>query len=278
MKRLALAFVLLGTWLAVPSSATTYYDYWSYWHKPPGATAWQYSNVGPSGYDLQPNNPQVEGWRYAIGTASPSDPKPRPVDVTYDDYCAGKNTSSTYRVLLIVDYGTQSGAPSGPVYSCFGFGEHEQPNGYTVLTNNNEHTTRESGGLICGIDGYPKTGCGDVVSSPAPKTTTHASTPKPAPSPAPTQSASVAGGVTSPASTPTSSNRAKPSRPPASVAPTAIPLTTTSPAPTGLPSVVAKQFVPPHRRGGVPYGFVAACLFVVALVGAIVLQRRRRAG
>ncbi len=276
MKRLALAlaFVLLGTWLAVPTSASTYYDYWSYWHEPPGATAWQYSNVGASGYRLQQGT-QVEGWRYAIGTGSPSDPKPRPVDVTYDDYCKDKNTSSTYRVLLVVDYGTQSGAPSGPVYSCYGF--DSQVTGYDVLTQ--QHVTRESGGLICGIDGYPKTGCGDVVSSPAPKPTTHASTPKPAASTSPMQSTSVARGVTSPASAPASSNRPQPSRPPASDAPTATPTTTTSPPPSGSPSIVAKQFVPPRGRGvDVPYGFIAACLFVAALIGAIVLQRRRRAG
>ena len=87
MKRIALVVLLLGGWLAVPSSAATYYDYWSYWHKPPnGDGAWQYSKVGPSGYYLVEGT-QVEGWRYAIGTASQSDPKPRPVDVTYADPC-----------------------------------------------------------------------------------------------------------------------------------------------------------------------------------------------
>ena len=90
---------------STPANATTYYEYWSYWHKAPGASSWQYSSVGPSGYYLKQGT-QVEGWRFALGTASPSDPKPRPTNVAYDHYCAGKNTDNTYRVLLVVDYGT----------------------------------------------------------------------------------------------------------------------------------------------------------------------------
>lgn len=277
MRRLALPALVLGALVlgtalpAVPSSASTYYDYWGYWHKPvsqQGAGAWQYSKVGASGYYLQPGA-QVEGWRYAIGTASQSDPKPRPVDVAYGDYC--HDTTSAYRVLLVVDYGTQSGAPSGPVYSCYSYDKDHQPSGVQVLTR--QHTERDSGGLICAIDTYPKTGCGDVVSSPAPKPTARASTPKPSPSASPTRSAYVAPVSTSPAAAPNSSGAAKPSRPPTTTA-----SSTTAPPPVSSQTIVAKQFVPPHRRGGVPYGFVAAGVFVVALVGAVVWQRRRRAG
>jgi len=269
-----LGAVALGTALpAVPSSASTYYDYWGYWHKPAsqqGAGAWQYSTVGPSGYYLQ-KGAQVEGWRYAIGTASQSDPKPRPVDVTYGDHC--HDTTSTYRVLLIVDYGTQSGAPSGPVYSCYGFSDAKT--GYDVLTQ--QHTERDSGGLICAIDAYPKTGCGDVVSSPAPKPTARTSTPEPSPSASPPPSAYVAPNATSPTPTPASksSGPASPSHPP-TTKPAAS--TTASPTPASSQTIVAKQFVPPHRRGGVPYGFVAGGVFVAALIGAVVWQRRRRAG
>ena len=261
LRAVALVTALLGIGLAGPSNASTYYDYWGYWHKPPGATAWEYSKVGPSGYYLQPDQPQVEGWRYAIGTASQSDPKPRPVDVVYDDYCKGKNASATYRVLLVVDYGTQSGAPAGPVYSCYGF--NDAKTGSDVLTQ--QHTERDSGGLICAIDRYPKSGCGDVVSSPAPKATpTHASTP----TPSSTRSVSAARMVT----TPTPRRTATPTRSTATATPTTSPST-----PDGSPSIVAQQFLVPHRRGGVPYGFVAACGFVAAMIGAVVWQRRRRA-
>lgn len=280
MRRLALVAVVLGTALpAVPSSASTYYDYWSYWHKPPGATAWQYSKVGPSGYYLQPDKPQVEGWRYAIGTASQNDPKPRPVDVTYDDYCAGHDTSATYRVLLVVDYGTQSGAPKGPVYSCYGF-DGDAPSGLQVLTK--QHSERDSGGLICAIDGYPKSGCGDVVSSPAPTATKTSTAPKPPPS---TRPATTTSGRTTTAPTAPDATRSTSSAPTATTVatvaaaqPTDDVTTQSSATPGDSPAIVAKPFVPPRGRGGVPFGFIAACVFVLALVGGVLWQRRRRAG
>ena len=270
----ALLGVALGFAPATPSSASTYYDYWGYWHKPPGAPAWQYSTVGASGYYLKEGT-QVEGWRYAIGTASQNDPKPRPVDVTYDDYCAGKNTSSTYRVLLIVDYGTQSGAPKGPVYSCFGFDKDHQPNGLQVLTNEGLHTERDSGGLICAIDTYPKTGCGDVVSSPAPAAPRPApratTSSRPQPSGAATSSAPAAS--TAPARSTAAARKSGTAAAVASTSATAAPLPGDSATP-----VVATQFVPPRRRGhGVTIGFLAACGFVVVLIGAVLWQRRRRA-
>src|SRR3954454_19265131 len=149
---------------STPANATTYYEYWSYWHKAPGASSWQYSSVGPSGYYLKQGT-QVEGWRFALGTASPSDPKPRPTSVSYDQYCANKNTDKSYRVLLVVDYGTKSSAPGGPVYSCYGV--HAAVTGQRVRPQ--QHSERDSGGLICAIDGYPRTGCGETATSPAPK-------------------------------------------------------------------------------------------------------------
>ncbi|MDQ1684583.1 MAG: hypothetical protein QOC82_1320 [Frankiaceae bacterium] len=274
----ALAVALLGLGLATPSSASTYYEYWGYWHKPPGATAWQYSKVGPSGYYLQQGT-QVEGWRFATGTASPSDPKPRPTGVAYDDYCAGHDTDATYRVLLVVDYGTKSGAPAGPVYSCYGFSS--QPTGWTVLSK--QHQIRDgSDGLICAIDTYPKTGCGEVVSSPAPKpkptaSATHStSTPKPAVSQRTAPASVLVPATSAAAAAPTATGGGQTTSAPAATS-TLAPLDA-SPAPSESTAVVAKQFVPPHKRGGVPFGFIAACVFVVALVGAVWFQRRGRAG
>jgi len=270
----AVAILAMLALPATPSSATTYYEYWSYWHKAPGASSWQYSSVGPSGYYLKQGT-QVEGWRFAVGTASPSDPQPRPTDVTYDDYCNGKNAGAKYRVLLVVDYGTQSGAPKGPVYSCYG--SDTQPSGRDVLDATHPDRVRDSGGLICAIDYYPKSGCGDVVSSPAPKAsrtpTTTATPPHRAVAPVPSRAGS---------STPTPSAAATRRR--NTPAPAATPTATTSasgsvtPSPPDSSPVVATPFVAPRRHGGVPYGFVAACVFVVAVIGAVLWQRRRRAG
>lgn len=281
MKRVIVVVALLGAVFATPSSASTYYDYWGYWHKSPnGDGSWEYSKVGPSGYSLKPGT-QVEGWRYAIGTASQSDPKPRPTGVRYDDYCKGQDSTATYRVLLVVDYGTQSGAPSGPVYSCYGF--DSQPSGFQVLTK--EHTERDSGGLICAIDTYPKSGCGEVVSSPSPKPTRTTTASQPPPTKAPTATkppATTTGGSTTtpiaPDATTSASARGTTTKSPPAQATDDV-TTAPSPGPSGSTDIVAKQFVPPHRRSGIPFGFIAATVFVVALVGAVLWQqRRRRAG
>jgi hypothetical protein len=270
---------VLSVATAVPACASTYYDYWSYWHKPPGATSWQYSTVGPSGYYLVKDKPQVEGWRFALGTASPSDPQPRPVSVTYDQYCSGQNTDKPYRVLLVVDYGTQSGAPSGPVYSCEGF--DSQPNGTQVLTLH--HTERDSGGLICGIDDYPHSGCGEVVSSPAPtRSPSHAPvtrstsgappTTRTTTTAAPTTSGTAS--TTRPPTTPASRSAA--ARPTGTAGAVTTADSTASPSSSSDPAIVAKPFTPAAKSSASVTGFVGGCVLVAALVGAGILARRRR--
>lgn len=266
----AVAIVSMLALPATPSSATTYYEYWSYWHKPPGSTSWHYSSVGSAGYYLQKGT-QVEGWRYALGTASPSDPKPRPTDVSYDQYCSGKDTDKAYRVLLVVDYGTQSSAPSGPVYSCYGF--DDAVTGYRVLTQ--QHSERDSGGLICAIDGYPRTGCGETASSPAPTRSV-----KPAPKPRTTpQSVRTASPAAAPSTTPTTmrqgTSSAKATRPTAqavlsTASPSADPTASTAPTLrpfTGAPAASSKS--------SFPVGVALGVAGLIALGGGAIWLRRR---
>ena len=218
---------------------------------------WQYSKVGPAGYYLK-DGTQVEGWRFAIGTASASDPKPANLD--WSTYC-GKNTydsSKTYRVLLVVDYGTMSGAPKGPVYSCYAYSASDNANGYTVVSH---HPVRENGGLVCAIDNYPRTGCGEVVSSPAP-----AVTHTPTPTPTPTH-------VSTTTSRPSPTKSATPRR---SRAPTVL-TSTPTPTPTPTPTTSALAFDPRRSESSPPpYGVIAGAAGAVVLtVGAWRLQRRR---
>jgi hypothetical protein len=263
--------------LVVPAqhaSARAYYNYWSYWHKPPGASSWQYSSVGASGYYLK-SGTQVEGWRFAVGNASPSDPQPRPTNVTYDDYCSGKNTDKTYRVLLVVDYGTESGAPGGPVYSCYGFDNDD--NGFQVLTQ--QHTERDANGLICAIDSYPRTGCGDTVSSPAPaKSTTKPAPAHPATTSTTTTSTTTAHSATSPRlpATPAVSRAAqpKPASPTtnADTAAAATPTADQSSTPATLrPFTAATE----AARSTFPTGLVIALVALAGLGGGAWFMRRR---
>jgi len=257
---------------ATPSHATSYYEYWSYWHKQPGATSWQYSSVGSSGYYLQKGT-QVEGWRFALGTASPSDPKPRPTNVSYDQYCSGKDAGKAYRVLLVVDYGTSSSAPGGPVYSCYGF--DDSVTGYRVLTQ--QHSERDSGGLICAIDGYPRSGCGETTSSPAPKHTV-----KPAPKPrATTQTARTTTAASAPS--PTSTSMSTHHR--TSTAEATAPRSAASVLSTGSPSSTPTADTPTLRpftgapaadsKSSFPLGVVLGVAGLIALGGGAVWLRRR---
>ena len=265
--------VVVGSWLLSPEAqARSYYKYWGYWHKPPGATSWQYSKVGASGYYLQQGD-QVEGWRFAVGTAGPSDPQPRPTTASYDGYCKDQNSSKAYRVLLVVDYGTESDAPTGPVYSCYGF--DSSVNGFTVLTQ--QHTERDSNGLICAIDSYPRSGCGETVNSPAPKTSP---TPRRTTSIAPARSQPAA-----PASTAATTGQPTPS------ATTATPGSARTPVASNLPTnsdatsttsssqTSAQPFtgkVSNSKGTGFPFGLVIG-LAAAAGVGAAAWWRLRRA-
>ena len=269
----AIVVVLLSALAAPaqPASARSYYRYWSYWHKAPGATSWQYSSVGASGYYLKQGS-QVEGWRYDVGTASPSDPQPRPTSVTYDQYCGGKNADKTYRVLLVVDYGTESSAPAGPVYSCYGF--DDSVTGYRVLTQ--QHTERDSGGLICAIDGYPKTGCGDTVSSPAPRTSPKRSTaPRPQPSAAAAQSAAPAATTTTRSTTSVTATSAAPGKSAASAVTTQPTSSVASSAPQRTTTLRPFTGAPKASTSSVPVGLIIGLAGLLALAGGAVWLRRR---
>jgi hypothetical protein len=60
------------------------YEYWSYWHRPPGGGAWQYARVGPGSYEV--HDGEVEGWRFQSGNGTRSDPAPRS-SVTFTQLC-----------------------------------------------------------------------------------------------------------------------------------------------------------------------------------------------
>jgi hypothetical protein len=279
VRRLAGIAIILVSAVVVPTAsaaAATYYNYWSYWHKPPGATGWQYSSVGASGYYLKQGT-QVEGWRFALGTASPNDPQPRPSNVSYDAYCGGKDTGKTYRVLLVVDYGTESGAPSGPVYSCYGF--DDSTTGFQVLTQ--QHTERDSGGLICAIDSYPKSGCGDTASSPAPSSQpSHRPTHTAAPSPiAPSSPAIRPTTSTQPATMKTHVTTSLATRPKAMHTHALVlsrPLLSTSPTPTASAySSSLHLFRPAKKHTGFPVGLAIGGGALALLAGGAWWLRRR---
>jgi len=58
---------------------TTSDNYWSYWHRAPGSSAWTYSSVGPASHDPQPGS--TEGWVWQEGGKAP------PPGTAQDEIC-----------------------------------------------------------------------------------------------------------------------------------------------------------------------------------------------
>lgn len=163
--RLAVAlFIGLGVTLMLPAgaaNAASAYRYWSYFHA--SGTTWEYYPKGPA--ETKPADGSVEGWRFAVQT----DPRAPRATVTFDDVCGDtKAASGKKRVAVVIDYGraadSAGGAePPAPVAKCASV--PAAATGQEVLVAVAD--LRQDKGLICGIDGYPATGCGDEVKQPS---------------------------------------------------------------------------------------------------------------
>ncbi|HEY0870849.1 MAG TPA: SCO2322 family protein [Acidothermaceae bacterium] len=188
-----------------PASASTAYRYWAF-YLAHGST-WQYSQRGPA--SEYPVDGDVEGWRFAIQVDAATGLSPRQVP-DFAALCASTPAKAgEIRVGLVIDFGVAIDAPAhesppaGVVPGCIYV--HAGDSGAAVLQ---AATTVRIGtgsrvGLVCGIDGYPKTECTPAVTAPTASTpgahpsTTPSSTPPqnaqaPTAPPAPLSSAAPA--------------------------------------------------------------------------------------
>jgi len=146
-------------------AADPQFRYWTYWTGTD--EGWQFSPVGPAFRDAQDG--VVEGWRLAVtGVTATIPPRVQP-GVAFDAVCGGlPDDPDTVRVAIIIDFGTPADAPTG-----------EQPPAAlrTCVAVDNGSTgfdalrdvvdIRSERGLICGLAGYPRTGCAERVESAA---------------------------------------------------------------------------------------------------------------
>jgi hypothetical protein len=172
--------LLLTVGTPVSSATAADYRYWQYWRVAPAMSSWTFAATGPA---TRPADGAVEGWRFGI-SGSAGDDRPRWAATGLFDQVCGTTprTDQTKRVAVVIDFGTASDAPTGeappsPVTGCATLTGAE--NGYDALRQ--VAAARISGGLVCGIAGYPARECGAVVTAPAPST--------PAPTPLPTSAA-----------------------------------------------------------------------------------------
>jgi LPXTG-motif cell wall-anchored protein len=162
--RLLLVVALVGALLSVVGTAhaATGYRYWNYFHVKNGA--YQFATTGPSGY--VPKDGSVEAYRYGLsGGTQGLHPRTAASTYTVADICKGKKAGSGQkRVGVLIDYGTKADAASGqtppaPRAGCAVVAANA--NGQQVLDQVAQLRVQKQ--LICGIDGYPVSGCSVTV-------------------------------------------------------------------------------------------------------------------
>jgi hypothetical protein len=162
-RRAGALVVLLGLVAAVllPAAAASAaaYRYWGYYQL--SGNTWNFATKGAD--QTNPADGSVEGWRFAVGSEDVTRfPRATP---TFDEICGDtKAGTGDKRVAVVLDYGRPADTadntqPPDAVGRCAVVAN--AATGLEVLSKVAEVRTDKS--LICGIDGFPATGCGDEV-------------------------------------------------------------------------------------------------------------------
>jgi hypothetical protein len=163
IRRIGALAVLLGlvAALLLPAAAASAaaYRYWGYYQLT--GTTWNFATKGAD--QTVPADGSVEGWRFAVGSEDVTRfPRATP---TFDEICGDTRAGAgDKRVAVVLDYGRPADSPDNseppaPVGRCAVVSS--AATGLEVLSKVAEVRTDKS--LICGIDGFPATGCGDEV-------------------------------------------------------------------------------------------------------------------
>ncbi|MEV0264038.1 SCO2322 family protein [Streptomyces sp. NPDC050617] len=171
---LAGALAVLG---AAPAHADGY-RYWSFWES--SGQGWTYATQGPS--VARPDDGDTLGFRFAVSQDSSQAAKPRRA-ADFGAICADTPAKGgSKRVALVVDFGTAADAPDGGTppqarTACARVGRDASAS--EALAAVAKPLRYNSAALLCAIDGYPKSGCGEQVAdggkkTPAPAETTGA--------------------------------------------------------------------------------------------------------
>jgi hypothetical protein len=155
-----LALSLLAA-LILPAGAAhaAAYRYWGYYQL--SGTTWEFATTGPD--QTTPADGGVEGWRFAVGTEEVTRfPRATP---TFDEVCAETDAEAgKKRVAVVIDYGRAADTadntePPAAQGRCAVVAT--EATGLEVLSAVAD--VRTGNGLVCGIDEFPASGCGDEV-------------------------------------------------------------------------------------------------------------------
>jgi hypothetical protein len=159
----ALLGVLL-TLAVAPAAHAQGYRYWSFWTRDGGS--WTYATQGPATY--RPSDGEVLGFRFSVSPDGGDDAARPRSDAGFARICAGTPAKDgEERVALVLDFGTAADAPDGetPLQRRTACARIDQDaTAADALAAEAEPLRYNSVALLCAIDGYPATGCGERVS------------------------------------------------------------------------------------------------------------------
>jgi len=165
------------------ASATTAYRYWTYYVTSPHGTSWQYSQRGPA--SEYPVDGEVQGWRFAVQVDAGNGLLPRAAP-DFATLCKSTPAKAgDLRVGIVIDFGLATDAPAhekppaGVVPGCLYVRDGKTGTDVLAAAAAVRIGTGSDAGLVCGIDGYPKTECAVAV---AVKPAAPVATPSPTPS------------------------------------------------------------------------------------------------
>lgn len=152
----------LALGLSVPAHATAY-RYWSYWQGASGE--WVMSDTGPAAHKIVDRD--VQGWRFEISTESASATPDNSAD--FATLCPALAASAapadgSARVAVVVDSGFLADAPSdqkppADQIACVTLAKGSTGNQALAAAG----AVRTQSSMVCAINAYPATGCGDQV-------------------------------------------------------------------------------------------------------------------
>lgn len=156
----ALLVVALAALVAAPQAQAAAYRYWGYFQLTDGA--WAFAQKGPE--QTVPKDGSVEGWRFAVADQS-STRAPRVIP-TFDQLCSGTTKASGQKLVgLVVDFGrpadsSDSSTPPAPRGECVSVPQDATGSAVLVAAG---LTLRVDKGLMCAIQNWPASGCGEPV-------------------------------------------------------------------------------------------------------------------
>ena len=166
-KLLAVLILILSVPIAPTNNAVAAkgYRYWGYFQASPGATSWTAAMTGPT---TKLEDGAVEGWSFsASNDVVPATPPSDEAD--FATLCADTpQAAGKIRVGLVINFGPDAIAPinempPNTILTCALV--KKNATGVDVL-NATVSVRNDKSGLLCGIEGYPKSECGPEIEMP----------------------------------------------------------------------------------------------------------------